>query len=219
MAGLSSKLGKLRTSSFNTQNSNVVHRNVVMDLEMDSQSKSRSMPNRYMTKPATDTYPRNARAIQVVESRRDKKRYLYKLSVDWSDGAFSYAYRSYTDFFNLQCKLLNTFPEEAGARKSVRTIPFLPGRQIFARNTRALAEQRRPAIDKYIIELLRLPEHLSRHQFVCHFFRNNREEDQFQEGYSPSKKAKHFSSDEDNILSDPLILESVDSIASTDMLI
>eukprot|EP00800_Vazella_pourtalesii_P020986 TRINITY_DN7625_c2_g1_i1.p1 TRINITY_DN7625_c2_g1~~TRINITY_DN7625_c2_g1_i1.p1 ORF type:complete len:219 (-),score=59.26 TRINITY_DN7625_c2_g1_i1:103-759(-) len=215
MADFTAKLGKLRGYSLNKQDTNnVTQRNAVMDFEMDNKLKSKSLPNHYAKKQTS--FATNGRALQVVESRSDKKKLLYKLSVEWSDGTASHAYRSYTDFFNLQCKLLNTFPEEAGKRKSARTIPFLPGRQIFARSTRALAEQRLPEIDKYLIELLKLPELLSRHQYVCEFLRNDWEEDLHQVRGSPTKKAKFYAFDEDTIQSNPLIMESVDSIASSD---
>ena len=217
MADSSSKLGKLRGFSLNKPDTSIVQRNAVVDFEMDNKLQTKSLPNHYAKKQTS--YPTNGRAIQVVESRSDKKKFLYKLSVEWSDGTASHAYRSYTDFFNLQCKLLNNFPEEAGTRKSVRTIPFLPGRQIFARNTRALAEQRRPEIDKYLLELLKLPEFLSRHQYVCEFLRTNWEEDLSQMRGSPVKKSKFYAFHEDTIQSDPLIMESLDSVGSSDMFI
>ena len=211
MADFSAKLGKLRRGySFNKQDTVVAQRSVVMDFEMDDKMKSKSLPNRYAKKQTS--YAADVRAIQVVESRSDKKKFLYKLSVEWSDGTASHVYRSYTDFFNLQCKLLNKFPEEAGSSKSVRTIPFLPGRQIFARNTRALADQRLPEIDKYLIELLKLPELLSRHQYVCDFLQTDWEEDLYQVRGSPSKKTQLFAFHEDTIQSDPLIMESIDSV-------
>ena len=203
---------------------NSVQRDAANDVQLDLKSHSQSMPNYYAKKQTAELFPRDARAIQVVESRRDRKKHLYKISVEWSDGTASHCYRSYTDFFNLQCKLLDTFQEEAGIRKSVRTIPFLPGRQIFARNTRKLAEDRRPEIDKYVVDLLKLPVHISKHSSVCQFFRNNWEEDLNQEGRkSPTKKANFYEfSDAMADVSSPgesLIMESIDSVGSRDMLI
>ena len=198
---------------------NTIQCDTVNDVKLDL--KSRSMPNHYAKKQTADLFPRDARAIQVVESRRDKKKYLYKISVHWSDGTASHCYRSYTNFFNLQCKLLDTFQEEAGVRKTPRTIPFLPGRQIFARSTRKLAEDRRPEIDKYVVELLRLPVHVSKHKSVCQFFRSNWEEDLSQEERSP-RKSNFYEFSAVNDASSPVEsfnMDSIDSIGSRDMLI
>ena len=218
MADFRSKL------KFSKPRGNSIPRNVVSDVELELKSQNRSMPNYYARKEADGLLPRDARAVQVVESRRDKKKYLYKISVEWSDGTASHCYRSYTDFFNLQCKLLDTFPEEAGMRKALRSIPFLPGRQIFARSTRKLAEDRRPEIDNYLIDLLRLPVHISKHKSVCQFFRNNWEEDKYQD--SPRKSAANEANFEfTDAVSDvpspgePTNMESIDSIGSRDWLI
>jgi len=66
-----------------------------------------------------------------VERKRRKKQYAFVFNLEWSDSSSSIIWRSYNDFFDLQCGLLDSFPEETGtARGFVRIIPYLPG--IFA---------------------------------------------------------------------------------------
>jgi len=66
-----------------------------------------------------------------VGSKSRKKQYAFVLNLEWSDGSSSIIWRSYNDFFDFQCGLLDSFPEEAGTvRGFVRIIPYLPG--IFA---------------------------------------------------------------------------------------
>ena len=63
-----------------------------------------------------------------VGSRNRKKQYAFVLNMKWSDGSSSIIWRSYNDFFDFQCGLLDSFPEEAGSvRGFVRIIPYLPG--------------------------------------------------------------------------------------------
>ena len=62
-----------------------------------------------------------------VGSKSRKKQYAFVLHLQWSDGSSSIIWRSYNDFFDFQCGLLDSFPEEAGTvRGFVRIIPYLP---------------------------------------------------------------------------------------------
>ena len=63
-----------------------------------------------------------------VGDRNRKKQYAFVLHLEWSDGSASIIWRSYNDFFDFQCGLLDSFPEEAGSvRGYKRIIPYLPG--------------------------------------------------------------------------------------------
>lgn len=63
-----------------------------------------------------------------VGTKTRKKQYAFVLHLQWSDGSSSIIWRSYKDFFDFQCGLLDSFPEEAGTvRGFVRSIPYLPG--------------------------------------------------------------------------------------------
>lgn len=103
---------------------------------------------------------------------------MFRVDLTWSDGHKTTSFRSYSEFFDLQCELLSKFPQEAGEKKSAdRTLPYLPGKQIFRRSTRQLAEERLPKINNYITELLKLPERISHSERVLRFFRSNWQED------------------------------------------
>lgn len=105
-------------------------------------------------------------------------RYVFRIDLTWSDNHKTTSFRSYSEFFDLQCELLSQFPQEAGQQKDTqRTLPFLPGKQIFRRSSRQLAEERLPKINNYITELLRLPAHISQCERVLRFFRSNWQED------------------------------------------
>lgn len=66
-----------------------------------------------------------------VGNKSRKKQYAFVLNLEWLDGSSSSIWRSYNDFFDFQCGLLDSFPEEAGTVGGfVRIIPYLPG--IFA---------------------------------------------------------------------------------------
>ena len=68
-----------------------------------------------------------------------KKQYAFVFYVDWSDGSSCDIWRSYNDFFEFQCRLLDSFPEEAGSvRGFARIIPYLPG----AAETKAAEQQK-----------------------------------------------------------------------------
>lgn len=128
-------------------------------------------------------YITSAEVLSVRERMHSPKRYVYEVSVDWSDSNTTTCYRGYTDFFDFQCELLSIFPFEGGAVKGVpRTIPYLPGRKIFRRSTAALAEKRMPKINDYVRCLVAMPEKVSRSKQVLKFFRANWQEDRLRGG-------------------------------------
>ena len=135
-------------------------------------------------RPEADVvYITSAEVLSVRERMHSPKRYVYEVSVDWSDSNTTTCYRGYTDFFDFQCELLSTFPFEAAAVKGIpRTIPYLPGRKLFQRSTAALAEKRLPQINDYAQRLVAMSEKVSRSQSVLKFFRANWQEDRLRGG-------------------------------------
>ena len=130
-------------------------------------------------RPEADiVFVKSAEVLSVRERMHSPKRFVYEVQVEWSNSSLTTCYRGYTDFFDLQCDLLSTFPYEGGSVKGVeRTIPFLPGRKIFQRRSAALAEKRLPQIKDYVKKLIRLPENVSRSNQVLKFFCSNWQED------------------------------------------
>ncbi|XP_031570663.1 SH3 and PX domain-containing protein 2A-like [Actinia tenebrosa] len=116
-------------------------------------------------------YVVTANFVAIKERTKDKKKqYVFVFNVDWSDGTSSVVWRSYSEFFDLQCRLLDSFPEEAGSKRRARIIPYLPGRQIFKKSDSHLAEERRPHLIKYTNEILMLPKNISQGPIVVSFF-------------------------------------------------
>lgn len=98
-----------------------------------------------------------ASAEERAGQKKGKAQFVFKIEVDWSNGSKTTCYRTYNDFYDLQCKLLDAFPEEAGSVKGTeRKLPFLPGKQMFRRSTKQLALERLPQLDQYLKDLISL---------------------------------------------------------------
>lgn len=121
-------------------------------------------------------------AVSEVQDREDaKSKYVFKLEISWSNGEITTCHRGYQDFFEFHCKLLDTFPSEAGdSKEGQRSLPFLPGKQIFRKSNKALALKRLPELDLYVKELVKLPEHIGRCEQVLRFLRDDWDEDTLQ---------------------------------------
>lgn len=105
-------------------------------------------------------------------------RFVFQIDLKWSDDSCTTSYRSYSEFFNFQCDLLTEFPKEGGSQRGVeRTIPFLPGKKMFQKSNRRLAESRLSQIDAYVKTLIAMPENISQSELTCRFFRSNWQED------------------------------------------
>ena len=118
-------------------------------------------------------------AVSEVQEREDtRSRYVFKLEISWSNGEITSCLRGYQEFFEFHCKLLDTFPCEAGSSKDgQRSLPFLPGKQMFRKSNKALALKRLPELNQYVKELVELPEHISRSEQVLRFLRDEWDEE------------------------------------------
>lgn len=133
-------------------------------------------------------YVKSATVATVVQRSHHSGSYVFKIQIEWTDGSSTTSYRGYKDFFDFQCGLIFAFPEESGQKKgSRRTLPFLPGKKLFRRATRRLAEERLPAIDAYVQQLLAMPDHLTQSERVLQFFRSNWREDRLKEQRSEDR--------------------------------
>eukprot|EP00117_Sycon_ciliatum_P030904 scpid56376/ scgid24272/ SH3 and PX domain-containing protein 2B; Adapter protein HOFI; Factor for adipocyte differentiation 49; Tyrosine kinase substrate with four SH3 domains len=112
----------------------------------------------------------------VFEKKKKKTRYSYVVFVTWSDGKTTTVWRSYNTIFMFQVDLLRKFPEAAGEKADKdgyrkRIIPYLPGKKLFTRSDAKLASQREPQIAEWVQKMVKLPEKVSRSEFVVDFFR------------------------------------------------
>ena len=121
-------------------------------------------------------------AVLEVQDREDaKSRYVFKLEISWSSGEITTCHRGYQEFFEFHCKLLDMFPSESGnSHEGQRSIPFLPGKQVFRKSNRTLALKRLPELDQYVKELVELPEHISRCEHVLRFLRDDWDDETLQ---------------------------------------
>ncbi|XP_041369237.1 SH3 and PX domain-containing protein 2B-like isoform X2 [Gigantopelta aegis] len=111
--------------------------------------------------------------VTGVEKRRyPGKHYVYVISVAWSDGSTVVIYRRYSRFFDLQSRLLDMFPLEAGViEPAQRTLPILPGKILFGRShIRDVAEKRLKPIDEYCKGLIKVAQRISQCDVVLDFF-------------------------------------------------
>lgn len=96
-------------------------------------------------------------------------RYQYLVTARLSNGKTRYLYRFYQDFYDLQVKLLELFPYEAGKiENSRRIIPSIPGPLINVNDS--ISKLRREKLDYYLRNLIALPQHISRCEDVLALF-------------------------------------------------
>lgn len=96
-------------------------------------------------------------------------RYQYLVTARLSNGKTRYLYRYYQDFYDLQVKLLELFPYEAGKiENSRRIIPLIPGPLINVNDS--ISKLRREKLDYYLRNLIALPLHISRCEDVLGLF-------------------------------------------------
>lgn len=96
-------------------------------------------------------------------------RYQYSVVARLSNGKTRHLYRYYQDFYDLQVKLLEMFPHEAGKiENSRRIIPSIPGPLINVNDS--ISKLRREKLDLYLRGLIALPAHISRSEEVLGLF-------------------------------------------------
>lgn len=99
----------------------------------------------------------------------DNGRYQYLITARLANGKIRYLYRYYQDFYDLQVRLLELFPFEAGKiENSKRIIPSIPGPLINVNDS--ISKLRREKLDYYLRNLIALPAHISRSEEVLRLF-------------------------------------------------
>ncbi|CAK9684489.1 unnamed protein product [Candida parapsilosis] len=113
-------------------------------------------------------------SISIVDAsvdsyQLDHGRYQYLITAKLSNGKIRHLYRYYQDFYDLQVRLLELFPYEAGKiENSKRTIPSIPGPLINVNDS--ISKLRREKLDFYLSNLIALPPHISRSEEVLRLF-------------------------------------------------
>lgn len=106
----------------------------------------------------------------VVDSYQlENGRYQYLIIARLTNGKVRYLYRYYQDFYDLQVKLLELYPYEAGKiENSKRIIPSIPGPLINVNDS--ISKLRREKLDYYLRNLIALPLHISKSEEVLKLF-------------------------------------------------
>ncbi|KAF2452764.1 hypothetical protein BDY21DRAFT_153727 [Lineolata rhizophorae] len=121
----------------------------------------------------------NYRSIEpglLAPVRASVPRYCFADDIFWfivecemEDGRHWELSRLYQDFYDLQIKLIQEYPLEAGNVKGVeRSLPYMPGPVTYV--TDNISNGRRANLDDYIKNLLKLGPHITGGQLVRKFF-------------------------------------------------
>ena len=125
-------------------------------LTLDSEKNTPIPPNVVILEASVDSY------------QLDHKRYQYLVIAKLSNGKIRYLYRYYQDFYDLQVKLLELFPWEAGKIENKRIIPSIPGPLINVNDS--ISKLRREKLDHYLKNLIALPSYISKCEDVLRLF-------------------------------------------------
>lgn len=127
------------------------------DASSSSNRSSLSSSKTYLLEAGVDSY------------QLEHGRYQYSVVARLSNGKTRYLYRYYQDFYDLQVKLLEMFPLEAGkVENSRRIIPSIPGPLINVNDS--ISKLRREKLDLYLRGLIALPANVSRSEEVLGLF-------------------------------------------------
>ncbi|KAF2091664.1 scaffold protein Scd2 [Saccharata proteae CBS 121410] len=147
---------------------------------MSVRSQNGHDPNGYSSYERSGSVPHNAylesqgpRPLAPVSA--SVPRYCYADDIFWfivecemEDGRFWELSRLYQDFYDLQIRLIQEFPLEAGQRGVERTLPYMPGPVTYV--TDNISNLRRSNLDDYIKNLLKLGPHIAGSDLVRGFF-------------------------------------------------
>ncbi|SCV03117.1 LAME_0H07844g1_1 [Lachancea meyersii CBS 8951] len=111
-------------------------------------------------------------AVDSFSLEGDK--FWFNVVCELSDGRARTLKRYYEDFYDLQVKLLDTFPAEAGKLRDVRgqwtkrIMPYIPGPVPYV--TDSITKKRKEDLNKYVRDLIGLPMHISQCDTVRSLF-------------------------------------------------
>ncbi|ODV59774.1 phosphatidylinositol-3-phosphate-binding protein BEM1, partial [Ascoidea rubescens DSM 1968] len=130
--------------------------------------------NPYSNQYPNNVYQNSAVSIERLYLMNDE--YWYNIICKLSNNIVRSLWRCYKDFFNFQKLLLQAFPTEAGEFDTKnRSLPFIPGPVVFVSEN--LASQRLYVLEKYLNELIKLPDHISKSHLVLSLFEITQEND------------------------------------------
>lgn len=112
--------------------------------------------------------------VSVDSYTLEGERYWFKIKCLLTTGNTRELKRYYNDFYDLQVKLLDTFPAEAGKLRDSngkwvkRILPYIPGPVPYV--TESITKKRCDDLDVYLKKLIELPEYISNSNMVQELF-------------------------------------------------
>eukprot|EP00049_Salpingoeca_infusionum_P006580 m.108766 g.108766 ORF g.108766 m.108766 type:complete len:305 (+) comp13354_c0_seq5:132-1046(+) len=156
--------------------------------------------------------------ISGVEKRHQpNKHYAYVFRILWNNGKETTAIRAHIDVFNFHCKLLDTYPDEAGTTGGKRSLPTLPGKHAQAK-TAGKAANFSFGVEEWAKKLIALPK-VGKSEAVWEFFKSTPLDLNFVDlertlGAHDSKQKGMFADEEDTDAGAVEIDEDTDCLAA-----
>ena len=136
----------------------------------------------YQSVQAIQQHPTQGQDMPLAPVRASVPRYCFHNDMYWfliecqmEDGRWYELSRYYADFYDFHLSLLESFPEEAGQKCEVRTLPFTPGP--VPRITDGLFNKRQQKLDVYIKRIIDMPPHISKSLLVRNLFKPRPDQD------------------------------------------
>lgn len=104
----------------------------------------------------------------------EDEKYWFEVTCVLSSGKGRRMKRFYQDFYDLQVRLLDSFPAESGKLRdpngqlSKRIMPYIPGPVPYVTDT--ITKKRKDDLNVYVADLIMLPDYISRSEMVLWLF-------------------------------------------------
>ncbi|XP_078355751.1 uncharacterized protein LOC144640514 [Oculina patagonica] len=120
-------------------------------------------------------------SVEGAQRRKPSNHVVYSIKVSWSDGTINIIYRRYSEVLQLESNLLEIFP----SNKRRRFIPSLQGRiKLVPTSVHTKVDR----IRDFLLNLISLPDHISKCQLVISFFTPRPEDLESVEPKNPGRK-------------------------------
>eukprot|EP00730_Choanoeca_flexa_P014665 TRINITY_DN6496_c0_g1_i2.p1 TRINITY_DN6496_c0_g1~~TRINITY_DN6496_c0_g1_i2.p1 ORF type:complete len:691 (+),score=129.51 TRINITY_DN6496_c0_g1_i2:227-2299(+) len=117
--------------------------------------------------------PVSAEVVGIEKDRHNGRDYAFVMQVKYVNGFVHECHRTHDQFFDFQCKMLDTYPEAAkkDPQTDERVLPKLIGRKLISTKSKQdLAMQRKESIAAYVKGLFKMPPGLRQCQELRAFF-------------------------------------------------
>lgn len=148
-----------------------VEQNVALSASDNSNSGGKQQQDLPMTRiPHSDVVTK----ASVESFGMEDDRYWFEVNCEVSSGKRRKLKRYYQDFYDLQVKLLDSFPAESGKLRdnngqwTKRIMPYIPGPVPYV--TDVITKKRKEDLNVYVGDLIMLPDYISRSDMVRSLF-------------------------------------------------